>query len=542
MRTDTTDATSLLTYLTTLYADLKEQLRPVEMSAASRPRCLPETRTQEIRFITEWVNEATGGKKVLWLPGQAGFGKSTLSTTLAYSFATYRRLGAFIFFDRDVAERSDPSRVVETLACQLASFDSGVSEKITLAVQENSSVLGFGLRVQFKELILRPLCSIPTLPLIGPIVVVLDALDECGNEESRAALLAVLAEDAAKLPTCVRIIVTGRPSFDIVSAFENRAHITRRDLEITPENSKDIDVFLRHSMKEVIKSKRHLALGSGWPGDDSIESLSAHAGGLFIWADTASRYISRSHNPSSNLEALASGKPPKDTRESLAHLYETALLSNGRWSDDDFCLAFRQVIGAILVAKAPLSSTAIDQIFSLESTPSRGITSRFDAVLTEVDGKIRVFHPSFYEFLTDKDSAGTDSKWFIDVDLHNRNLAFACIDLLERNLKENICGLTRCWGPISPPVPLSEEISYACMFWIRHAVDVSDDAPALAARIDTLMHAHLVHWLEAMSILKQFREVGRLLEQLIEWIAVSLSVLSRLPRMLLNGLCTGKST
>jgi ABC-type branched-subunit amino acid transport system ATPase component len=92
------------------------------MPTFGRPSCLPNTRLDVIKVITDWI-EDEGPKPVFWLFGQTGSGKSTISTTIADMCRERRRLGAFIFFNRDVKDRSDPSLVIRTLAYKLASFD-----------------------------------------------------------------------------------------------------------------------------------------------------------------------------------------------------------------------------------------------------------------------------------------------------------------------------------------------------------------------------------------------------------------------------------
>lgn len=63
------------------------------------PVCLPNTRTDLLREITERAkNHDT--KAVYWLNGMAGTGKSTISRTLANTFAKRGSLGAS-FFSRE---------------------------------------------------------------------------------------------------------------------------------------------------------------------------------------------------------------------------------------------------------------------------------------------------------------------------------------------------------------------------------------------------------------------------------------------------------
>ena len=68
------------------------------------------------------------------------------------------------------------------------------------------------LHLQFQRLIPEP-------PIIAhdttTIVVVLNALDECGTADDRENLLAVLANDFVHIPLVIRIIVTSRAETDL---------------------------------------------------------------------------------------------------------------------------------------------------------------------------------------------------------------------------------------------------------------------------------------------------------------------------------------
>ena len=85
-----------------------QKLKPAEMDASDRSECLPGTRTEVREFISRWATDITSDKKILWIHGFAGSGKSTLATTIANFFRDRGRLGAFLFFDRDVSESKIP--------------------------------------------------------------------------------------------------------------------------------------------------------------------------------------------------------------------------------------------------------------------------------------------------------------------------------------------------------------------------------------------------------------------------------------------------
>ncbi|KDQ19610.1 hypothetical protein BOTBODRAFT_102789, partial [Botryobasidium botryosum FD-172 SS1] len=498
-----------------IFVVLMSQLAPVDMETFDLPRCQPGTRNSEIQAITEWVMDPDANQRILWLPGPAGFGKSTLSTTLADTFAGLGRLGAFLFFNRDVEERSMPSRVVKTLAYQLALFDHRIAEKVSKLLDKSPYMTRSHVRNQFMQLVVKPLCSIEALDDDGPLVLILDALDECGNAEGRSSLLSTLVDESQHLPSCVRILITSRPSDDIASAFGNQAHVGCHTLEITSENSKDIKSFLRHSMAKIVKSKQHLALDSDWPGCPVLRVLTTHAGGLFIWADTAVKYMDDGMNPVQRLDILINGVTPKDRVDTLSQLYTTVLHACQKWDDEEFCTAFCKLFGAILVAKLPLPPSAMDSLLSFPPNWSLQMTSYFRAVLIEEPtGAIRIIHPSFYDFLTNQGQARLP--WFINAKLHNTYMAFHCIELLGLFLKENLLGLVHSLRPTSMP-SLSSELAYACLFWIPHVCATGEELESLGSGVYQLMHIHLLHWLEAMCISKEVQKAWHMLHQLESW-------------------------
>ena len=91
-------------------------LNAVQMDEFSHPQCLPGTRLDVLKFITEWLTTPSEDQNVLWLYGLAGSGKSTISTTVTEYFRELRRLGALVFFDRNDQSHSDPTRFIRTLA------------------------------------------------------------------------------------------------------------------------------------------------------------------------------------------------------------------------------------------------------------------------------------------------------------------------------------------------------------------------------------------------------------------------------------------
>ncbi|KDQ17107.1 hypothetical protein BOTBODRAFT_77629, partial [Botryobasidium botryosum FD-172 SS1] len=494
---------------------LKHHLSPVNMGAFNQRPCHIGTRSFEIMSITNWVNAPVDGCKLLWLPGPPGFGKSTLSVTLAHNFAKARRLGASLFFNRDVQDRSDPAVVILSLAYQLALFDHRIAKYLFDAISERPSIPNSHGLNQFSELIVKPLTSLTMLGDDGPLLIILDALDECGDERTRRTLLTILAKESQHLPSYVRVVITSRPNDDIVRAFEHQPHVQRRDLEITRDNTADVEVFLRYSLGEVAAERR---LRSDWPSEELISLLISSAGGLFIWAETVINGVRDSADPTTHLTDLM-----KEPIDSLPQLYATTLQTCGTWDDDAFRRDFFQIFGAILIAKRPLSPKTIDGLLSRSSDgplSTSQMASQFRAVLyIDSKGAVRTIHPSFYDFLSDQ--THFNGTWSINLDVQNRDFALHCIEFLDRELKENLCGLVHSLEPTTATLP--EGLSYACIFWIQHAATVTDGAVALGDRIHEFFQQHAIHWLEAVSILAQTRQAIALLKKLMDWADVSVT-------------------
>jgi hypothetical protein len=286
----------------------------------------------------------------------------------------------------------------------------------------------------FNELLVAPLSDFPDEE--GPIVIVLDALDECGDVESRRTLLQLLAEGTAGLPSFVRILVTSREMADLSHAFTGRGHILTLNLNLESDNRKDVLSFIESRLEDKT-NMQELSLPSNRPKPKEIQALADRAAGLFIWASTACQFID-SHDPRIRLEMLLRTGIKGNAQAALDKLYKTALESAGNWKDDVFCSDFSAITGAILVARNPISPETIDKLLALNERPS---LRRLGCVLhfTNQTGPVRILHPSFADFLSHKDRCATS---YIDTFHHNKFLAIRCVDHLDERLKENICNLT----------------------------------------------------------------------------------------------------
>ena len=140
-------------------------------------RCLPNTRTELLEQIADWATDQTG-KRIFWLCGKAGTGKSTISRTVAQKLCDGHLLGASFFFKRGRAERSHAKLLFPTIARQLADFFPAIASGIAASLAKDSLLCDRYLSAQFEHLLLRPLQNAaPGSLLPTNVVLVIDALD-----------------------------------------------------------------------------------------------------------------------------------------------------------------------------------------------------------------------------------------------------------------------------------------------------------------------------------------------------------------------------
>ena len=483
---------------------------------SERTSCLENTRRNIINDIMKWsADDSNEAKRVLWVYGLAGTGKSTLSTTIAQIMSGLDRLGAFFFFNRGIPQR-DSGTLIRTLAYQLAKFDDCFCAAISRLVKKSSSITIMPLQFQFENLIINALQSVEWSR--GPIVLIIDALDECGREADRRDLMQALSKGFSNLPSFFRIMVVSREESDIQHALGSHSDVHRYHLDTdSVTNTEDVSEFIRHRLEEIRIKDRYL--GDHWPGEDNIRCLADRACGLFIWASTACLYI-EGYAPNRRLSELVNKQPEDHSLGPFAELdslYETGLQSTDFWNERSFRLDCCNILGAILCARVPLSFSAIDALLALpQDTPSSKSVSRLRCVLhVNETERIRILHPSFHDYLSERCG---DKPWSINLEHHNKELALRCIKLLHNELRENICDMSLPYLNQKHTIP--EAISYACKFWIEHICLISTVEDDILIEIYNFLDKHLLHWMEVMAILKCHDHTIRSIDNLMKWLQV----------------------
>ncbi|KAF7368290.1 WD40 repeat-like protein [Mycena venus] len=490
-------------------SDMLKVLDPAKMDASLRRECLPGTRREIIRLITDSLTTpAEDVGNIFWLYGVAGSGKSTIATSVARHFRKLNRLGAFLFFTRGDSA-SSPSSVIRSIAHQLAQSNTHVAAEICTAITEDRNIVSDPPLIQFQKLLLDPLNRARD-HIHGPLVVVLDALDECGDPSSRRSLVSVISNEFHKLPPMLRFFITSRPDQDIAASFDNESRVFKTHLDITTSSSvEDIRLYIEDQLVQVRNLQSNWELDSAWPGMKTADLVNS-ASGLFIWAATAMKLLGAAYNPNDALDTLLK------TGSKLDDLYAAALRSTELWDDSSdsgqrASQHVRAILAAVVLGRVPMSDLTIDRL--LELTPqhaSRHLFPRLGCVLQWAPGKaVRLLHASFGDYLTDPTRSG-GQLWFIDCPSLGWRLASGCLKVLNASLRFNICGLKDSHIPNSNvhdlpnhiATSISPALSYSSRFWADHLHGTALDN-AMLENIRLFVSTNFLYWLEVLSVLKE---------------------------------------
>ena len=481
---------------------------------------------------------------MFWLTGEAGSGKSTIAYSVARHFDGEEEeeegdalldapkiLGANFFCSRQFEETRKKKNIIPTIVDQLARQSQPYANTLLNANKFDSVN---SKSKQIKDLLVDPWMQSLSGHHAGspPFLVVIDALDEIEDRGGSAFLEELLKMIYKSHLQGIKFLITSRPDADLLklcSSFTSDAICALYDVP-TDTVKADIATYLQAKLPNL------------W-GMAVVNDLMHQADGLFIFAATAVRYITR--RPMTKREQIrllgelgirADGSTvSRNTDVSpIDVLYKQVMSTAFGDLADDLLQERLYALHTLLCTQERVSTTVAGELNSgdLDTELVELVVDELRAVLYVKDDRIFWYHASFPDFifsqarsgsiLLNNDSPAVDMH--CDEVEHHGHLALACFRIMKTHLRFNICDLPSSFL-LDSEVPdldsriranIGESLRYSCLHWAQHLTQTSSNDGRKEMR--EFLQLKVLFWIEAMNLLDFRGRCTPMLQQAREYI------------------------
>jgi hypothetical protein len=478
------------------------------------------TRQSILNEVITWVSNVSRSSNTYWIYGLPRIGKTSLAHSICKALDERNQLIGSFFCQRDDTSSSEPRNILPTLAYKLAenlpTFRRIVAERLrskpnlTTESMEEKHFLDFFL-------------SLPSQPTEHARTFVIDALDECGNNQNRQDVLKALT-DATALAPWLKIIITSRPEADIERFFHGltSSSYLSYDLATDQKTSDDLRTFAR-SQFDLLAS--HWRIPTPWPDEADFNRLISRANGLFIFIKTLVLALEKCEDAEESLKEALQGSAGTGLG-SLYGLYSSILKAHsnigGFW---------RMIVVITMAQYRPLCKETIARLTGVKPNLVEKWVDALSSLLYRdegTNGAIRVRHLSISDFfLSDRCECQANLR-----EAHAQQ-GIVCLDTMIKELRFNICKLedsrlantdvkdlqSRIGENISNP------LQYSSLYWSNHLCFSPDsmnrDPRALGKLKGFFEGSYPLFWIEVLSIMGMVPMGAPSLRRVITWVRVS---------------------
>ncbi|KAF5645873.1 heterokaryon incompatibility protein het-E-1 [Fusarium tjaetaba] len=307
-------------------------------------------------IFKSWEGGKSAEKRVLFLNGSPGSGKTTLAKTIIRhqkqkeaSEAPGRSFLAYFFFKHNATDRRTARSMLQHVIIQLADAD----ETIMRFAHESLSTKDVTELADLKELASECFTSRPNATLV------LDGLDEAMGNEQQISVKWCLDQlvPAARSTGChLRILICGQRDGKLDCILSSHPQIR---LELVDAHQHDIEQFTKEQAAK-IRTRFRLAA----PEEENLISKIAGASrGMFLYARVVLDNLAAMDSKRDFKDELESDAFPKDLDQAYDRITQR-ILQNNRPSRDT---SVKRILGWIICAARPLRWREIQSRFCIDA-------------------------------------------------------------------------------------------------------------------------------------------------------------------------------
>jgi hypothetical protein len=465
------------------------------------------------------------GSGLYWIKGGPGKGKTMLLIGIIQDMLRPAQgTGLVSFF---LCQNTDPklnsvTAILRGLIYQLALQERALIPYIRSDYDSRGRLLFEDANAFFAlSRILSRMLNHANLPKVYFIV---DALDECQTDLQ--PLLKLITEHASS--SRLRCLVSSRPRDEIRSLLGVSGCCTELDLdENALKNVKTaVRAYIDHEIIELTQRKKY----SPKLQQEVKDYLQLHADGTFLWVALVCQQLRKTllWKTLSVLKSFPSGLEPLYQRM----MGEIRQLQKESAETFDYC---RRILGSITLALRPLHLTELGLLAGIEPELVEdqasleeivGLCGNFAVVRKET---IYFVHQSAKDYLTTHGYKEIFPNG--DAVIHSGIVSRALEDM-SNTLRRDIwdlhdpgCAVEEIETPVPDPL---RYVRYACTYWIDHLCELdayTQQGLGLCdnGAVSAFFQKHLLHWLEALSLLRSITSAVDMLSKLEQSLAVSCS-------------------
>ena len=435
--------------------------------------------------------------QLLWIKGDAGKGKTMLLIGIVKELqqlkSTHSDLVSYFFCEGVDARLNNATAVLRGLIYQLV-----VQQPLLIShLRKRYDIAGRQLFEDVNAFV--ALSNIFTEMVhdtrLTRVYLVVDALDEC--ESGLLKLLDFIVQNVSTSFSRVKWLLSSRNWHDIEERLRINDSLVKVTLELNAESvSAAVDAYIDHKVSELDRRKQYKELRV-----QITEELRQKADGTFLWVALVCKEL----ESVGSYEALA---VLHEIPSELKGLYDRMMcqIKKLKRNDPKHC---KSVLSTVILAYQPLHILELETLAGLPRlVPLMEIIKKCASFLTIRDDIVYPVHQSAKDYLTN------DAETEIWPDGRTKKhvmMVSQSVDAMKKTLRRDLYDLVDpgciieqvdCPKP-DPLIP----IRYACLHWIDHLCEINNDLYDQVGlcdngTIDEFLKNHFLHWLEALSLLK----------------------------------------
>ncbi|KAF8318556.1 uncharacterized protein EI90DRAFT_2706512 [Cantharellus anzutake] len=391
-------------------------------------------------------------------------GKTAICLSIASYFENQGTLAASFFWDKNRPGTGLDSikQFPSTLAHQLASFNEEFKSSLVKRLRQRGLELAQNLPLeqQMRALVVEPMGDLKHLLLSSKdrFIIILDGLDECGDQRALRTLMGlVLMLDA--LPPTFIVLVSSRPEPQVISAWDDAKDggldIPCEDVDkIGEETFRTVRRMVEEGLQDCVKK-------SVWkPSGQDFDTFASACRGLPVMASIRIRDVCDQTQRGSTLRSEFEyfrdlTDAPLDLKSEYLRILRRAYMSNQSSIRPRVINNYRQVIGMIIAAYQPLSLYSISKLLGVAEDEIRATLDPISSIvaLSQQESLSYDFseeslshddplYPTFYhatmkEFLADRPFGRKSDRPFFISDSKGYFLGLPLLRLINNVIEHN---------------------------------------------------------------------------------------------------------